>query len=46
VPPEALAALRCELDALRFARDEPSAEQLADLIARARALARRTPNGR
>ena len=45
-PPDALAALRRELDALRFARDEPAAERLADLIARTRALARRSTDGR
>ena len=44
--PDALAALRRELDALRFARDEPAAERLADLIARTRALARRSADGR
>jgi hypothetical protein len=45
-PPNALAALRGELDGLRFARDEPAAERLADLIARTRTLARRSTDGR
>jgi hypothetical protein len=45
-PPDALAALRRELDALRFARDEPAAERVTDLNARTRALARRTTDGR
>jgi hypothetical protein len=45
-PPNALAALRRELDALRFARQEPAAERLVELIARARALARRSTDGR
>jgi septal ring factor EnvC (AmiA/AmiB activator) len=44
--PDALAALRSELDALRFARDEPAAERVADLIARTRQLARRPTDGR
>jgi hypothetical protein len=44
--PDALAVLRGELDALRFARAEPAAERVADLIARARQLARRPTDGR
>jgi hypothetical protein len=45
-PPDALAALRGELDALRFARAEPAAERVAELIVRTRALARQTTDGR
>jgi hypothetical protein len=44
--PDALATLRRELDALRFARDEPAAERVTDLITRARELARQTTDGR
>jgi hypothetical protein len=44
--PHALAVLRGELDALRFARAEPAAERVAELIARTRALARRSNDGR
>jgi hypothetical protein len=44
--PDALAVLRGELDALRFARAEPDAQRVAELIARTRALARRSTDGR
>ena len=44
--PDALGAVRHELDALRFAREEPPAERLTDLIARTRELARQTTDGR
>jgi hypothetical protein len=45
-PPDALAALRRELDALRFGRDEPAAARLTQLIARSRELGRRSTDGR
>jgi hypothetical protein len=44
--PDSLAALRRELDALRFARAEPAAARLTELIARTRELGRRSTDGR
>lgn len=44
--PDALARLHGELDARRFAREEPAAEPVTDLITRARELARQTTDGR
>jgi hypothetical protein len=43
---DAIGAVRHDLDALRFAREEPLAERLIDLIARTRESARRTTDGR
>jgi hypothetical protein len=44
VPADAVQTLQADLDALRFARDEPIAEAVATLIERAKALARGAAN--
>jgi hypothetical protein len=44
--PDAPGAVHHELDALRFAREEPPAERVTDLIVRTRESARRTTDGR